>query len=137
MLIPLRTITINRSWRQSSQYVIRISQIERFSFVLHTNSNAILHFISDLVITIVDTDPDEWIENQFLYNAPVSFSDQEKCCLFLIEHGANVNLHNEVVDRMSLLNTAVYYDLDRIADALIKAGADLNSVNGQVFTIYA
>lgn len=130
MLIPLRTITINRSWRQSSQYVIRISQIERFP-------NAILHFISDLVITIVDTDPDEWIENQFSDNAPVSFSDQEKCCLFLIEHGANVNLHNEVVDRMSLLNTAVYYDLDRIADALIKAGADLNSVNGQVFTIYA
>lgn len=85
----------------------------------------------------MDTDPDEWIENQFLDNAPVSFSDQEKCCLFLIEHGANVNLHNEVVDRMSLLNTAVYYDLDRIADALIKAGADLNSVNGQVFTIYA
>lgn len=130
MLIPLRTITINRSWRQSSQYVIRISQIERFP-------NAILHFISDLVITIVDTDPDEWIENQFSDNAPVSFSDQEKCCLFLIEHGVNVNLHNEVVDRISLLNTAVYYDLDRIADALIKAGADLNSVNGQVFTIYA
>lgn len=81
----------------------------------------------------MDTDPDAWIINPFL-DEPVSFSDQEKCCLFLIEHGANVNLHKDEVNRETLLHQAISNDFNRIAEALMKAGAEINSTNGNVFT---
>ena len=67
--------------------------------------------------------------NPFLNDTNVEFGDQEKCCLFLINHGANVNGRNNTNSTgWTPLHTALSKGYDRIGESLIKFGANINAV---------
>lgn len=68
----------------------------------------------------------------FLNDTKIDFNDQEKCCIFIINHGANANgtIDNTDPDRMTPLHRALWSGYDRIGESLIRAGANINAVWG-------
>ena len=54
------------------------------------------------------------------------YNDVEKCCLFLINHGANLN-GTSTGDGYTPLHMAIWSRCNRISESLIKAGANINA----------
>lgn len=67
--------------------------------------------------------------NPFLNNTEVDFNNQENCCTFIIDHGANANGTDPDSGNMMPLHIALWTGYNRIAESLIRAGANINAVS--------
>lgn len=90
------------------------------------------HFIFDLITHHIKVPSDKKTPetNEFLNYTEIKIEDQEKCGLFLINHGANVNGTNTNTRHFTPLHMVIRIGYDRFAEHLIKAGADINAVRG-------
>lgn len=64
--------------------------------------------------------------NPFANGTEFDFSDKEKCCLFLVDHGANLNGAGDLDPPLHMAISSGCY---QIGIALIKAGVNINAVS--------